>query len=65
MIVVVLLAATAMAFATTERQKLEQTPLGLLVDAEYGSAAFVAGTHPSEYEVRVSATGLLMMPVTR
>ena len=29
-IVVVLLAATAVAFATTERQKLEQTPLGLL-----------------------------------
>ncbi len=29
-VVVLLLAATAVAFATTERQKLEQTPLGLL-----------------------------------
>jgi hypothetical protein len=37
--------------------------LGPLVDAEYGSAAFVAGTEPAEYEVRVSATGLLMRPV--
>jgi hypothetical protein len=34
-----------------------------LVDAEYGSAAFVAGTEPAEYEVRVSTTGLLMRPV--
>jgi len=34
-----------------------------LVDAEYGSAAFVAGTRPAEYEVRVSTTGLLMRPV--
>src|SRR5213592_1499714 len=37
--------------------------LGPLVDAEYGSAAFVAGTKPAEYEVRVSTTGLLMRPV--
>jgi hypothetical protein len=37
--------------------------LGPLVDAEYGSAAFVAGTEPAEYEVRVSTTGLLMRPV--
>src|SRR5216117_831986 len=37
--------------------------LGPLVDAEYGSAAFVAGTRPAEYEVRVSTTGLLMRPV--
>jgi hypothetical protein len=36
---------------------------GPLVDAEYGSAAFVAGTKPAEYEVRVSTTGLLMRPV--
>src|SRR6266536_6107866 len=28
-----------------------------LVDAEYGSAAFVAATRPVEYEVRVSTTG--------
>jgi len=60
---------TAYSFARSDRLDLftlaRQTPLGLLVDAEYGSAAFVAGTHPSEYEVRVSATGLLMMPVTR
>jgi hypothetical protein len=39
--------------------------LGPLVDAEYGSAAFVAGTRPAEYEVRVSTTGLLMRPVVR
>src|SRR5256886_16215757 len=37
--------------------------LGPLVDAEYGSAAFVAGTTPARYEVRVSTTGLLMRPV--
>src|SRR5207249_7683727 len=37
--------------------------LGPLVDAEYGSAAFVAGTKPAEYEVRGSTTGLLMRPV--
>ena len=35
------------------------------VDAEYGSAAFVTGTRPAEYEVRVSTTGLLMRPVLR
>jgi hypothetical protein len=39
--------------------------LGPLVDAQYGSAAFVAGTKPVEYEVRVSTTGLLMRPVVR
>jgi hypothetical protein len=37
--------------------------LGPLVDAEYGSAAFVAGTRPARYEVRVSTTGLLIRPV--
>src|ERR1051325_8556881 len=37
--------------------------LGPLVDAEYGSAAFVASTKPARYEVRVSTTGLLMRPV--
>ena len=39
--------------------------LGPLVDAEYGSAAFVAGTRAAEYEVRVSTTGLLLRPVVR
>jgi len=37
--------------------------LGPLVDAEYGSAAFVTGARPARYEVRVSTTGLLMRPV--
>ena len=37
--------------------------LGPLVDAEYGSAAFVTGTRPAHYEVRVSTTGLLIRPV--
>src|SRR5438093_10612182 len=37
--------------------------LGPLVDAQYGSAAFVASGKPAEYEVRVSTTGLLMRPV--
>ncbi len=37
--------------------------LGPLVDAEYGSAAFVAGTRPAQYEVRVGASGLLMRPL--
>lgn len=37
--------------------------LGPLVDAEYGSAAFVTGTRPARYEVRVSTTGLLMRAV--
>lgn len=37
--------------------------LGPLVDAEYGSAAFIAATRPARYEVRVSTTGLLMRPV--
>src|SRR6266581_4538196 len=39
--------------------------LGPLVDAEYGSAAFVAGNRPAEFEVRVSTTGLLMRQVLR
>jgi hypothetical protein len=34
--------------------------LGPLVDAEYGSAAFVPATTHAEYEVRVSTSGLLM-----
>ena len=40
-----------------------RTLLGALVDAEYGSAAFIAGNRPAEYEVRVSTTGLLLRPV--
>lgn len=42
-----------------------RTLLGTFVDAQYGSAAFVAGNKPAEYEVRVSTTGLLMRPVLR
>ena len=34
--------------------------LGPLLDAEYGSATFVPASQPATYEVRVSATGLLM-----
>src|SRR5881628_1523238 len=37
--------------------------LGPLVDAEYGSATFVAATRPATFEVRVSMTGLLARPV--
>ncbi len=37
--------------------------LGPLVDAEYGSATFIAATRPATYEVRVSTTGLLVRPV--
>lgn len=41
----------------------KRTLLGVLVDAEYGSGAFIAGDRPATYEVRVSTTGLLMRPV--
>ena len=34
--------------------------LAPLLDAEYGSATFMAVTRPAELELRVSATGLLM-----
>src|SRR5437867_8100185 len=37
--------------------------LGPLVDAEYGSATFVAASRPATFEVRVSTTGLLARPV--
>ncbi len=37
--------------------------LGPLVDAEYGSATFVAATRAKTFEVRVSTTGLLARPV--
>jgi len=36
--------------------------LGPLVDAEYGSATFVAAMRPATFEVRVSTTGLLARP---
>src|SRR5438093_13097713 len=36
--------------------------LGPLVDAEYGSATFVAATRPATFEARVSTTGLLARP---
>jgi hypothetical protein len=42
-----------------------RTLLRVMVDAEYGSAAFIAGNKPAEYDVRVSTTGLLMRPVLR
>src|SRR5947207_9895968 len=35
---------------------------GPLVDAEYGSATFVAASRPATFEVRVSTTGLLARP---
>ena len=34
--------------------------LAPVVDAEYGSATFVAVTRPAELELRVSSTGLLL-----
>jgi hypothetical protein len=37
--------------------------LGPLMDAEYGSATFVAATRPATFEVRVSTTGLLARTV--
>lgn len=37
--------------------------LGPLVDAEYGSAAFVPAGQPAELELRVSTSGLLFRPV--
>ena len=37
--------------------------LAPLVDAEYGSATFIAATRPATYEVRVSTTGLLVREV--
>jgi len=36
--------------------------LGPLIDAEYGSATFVAATQAKTFEVRVSTTGLLARP---
>lgn len=37
--------------------------LAPLLDAEYGSATFIAADRPRTYEVRVSTTGLLVRPV--
>ena len=37
--------------------------LAPLLDAEYGSATFVPVTHPAEFELRVSTTGLLIREV--
>jgi hypothetical protein len=34
-----------------------------LVDAEYGSATFIAASRPAEYELRVSTSGLLIRPI--
>jgi hypothetical protein len=39
------------------------TLLALLVDTEYGSATYVQVTRPSRFEIRVSATGLLVREV--
>jgi hypothetical protein len=39
--------------------------LAPLVDAEYGSATFVAAGRPATFEVRVSTTGLLIRPTAR
>ena len=36
------------------------TLLSPLLDAEYGSATFAAADSPTQYEVRVSTTGLLI-----
>jgi hypothetical protein len=40
----------------------EHEQLGLLVDAEYGSATFVDAQAAAVFEVRVSTTGLLLRP---
>src|SRR5213596_3247565 len=37
-------------------------PLGRMVDAEYGSATFVAARDPTQLELRVSTSGLLFRP---
>jgi hypothetical protein len=36
-----------------------------VVDAEYGSATFIAADRPALFEVRVSTTGLLIREVPR
>ncbi len=39
--------------------------LAPLVDAEYGSATFVAADRPQRWQLRVSTSGLLLRPATR
>ena len=39
-------------------------PLGLLVDAEYGSATFTPTVRPATFHVLVSTTGLMIRPTT-
>src|SRR5437867_70240 len=39
--------------------------LAPLVDAQYGSATFIAAGRPAQFEVRVSTTGLLIRPTAR
>lgn len=56
-----LVRATPVDLFLLARRKL----LGPLVDAEYGSAAFIAANGPADYEVRVSTTGLLLRAVAR
>jgi hypothetical protein len=40
------------------------TLLAPLLDADYGSATFAAADRPTQYEVRVSTTGLLIRKLT-
>ncbi len=47
-------------FAAARRFKLAP-----LVDAQYGSASFVAATRPARFQVLVSTSGLLIRPVAR
>jgi hypothetical protein len=37
-------------------------PLRLLIDAEYGSATFIAARRPATYHVLVSTSGLMIRP---
>jgi len=39
--------------------------LGRVVDAEYGSATFIAAREPTQLELRVSTSGLLFRPVAQ
>jgi hypothetical protein len=47
-------------FTTARRFRLAP-----LVDAQYGSASFVAATRPARFQVLVSTSGLLIRPVPR
>jgi hypothetical protein len=46
--------------AFTHTPVFSTTPVSPLLDAEYGSATFAATDIPTQYEVRVSTTGLLI-----